>query len=126
MEGYFLVRGDKTSCGGEILAGSPSFTLNGYERICEDDPVSCGKDGNTYKVTGGIDYFTYYGRRVAGTLDSFSGCPCKSRLLHSIDSDTYESATDSMRSPGVATARTSQVPFTSSSFGFEDEGVERL
>jgi uncharacterized Zn-binding protein involved in type VI secretion len=115
MKGYYLVRGDKTSCGGQILAGSTIFTLNGHERIREGDPVSCGKDGNTYEVTGGIDNFTYHGRRVAGTLDSFSGCPCRSRLLNSIDSSTYESATASMRSPGVATARTSQVPFTSSS-----------
>lgn len=115
MKGYYLVRGDKTSCGGQILAGSTIFTVNGHERIREGDPVSCGKDGNTYEVTGGIDNFTYHGRRVAGTLDSFSGCPCRSRLLNSIDSSTYESATASMRSPGVATARTSQVPFTSSS-----------
>jgi uncharacterized Zn-binding protein involved in type VI secretion len=115
MKGYYLVRGDKTSCGGQILAGSTIFTLNGHERIREGDPVSCGKDGNTYEVTGGIDNFTYHGRRVAGTLDSFSGCPCRSRLLNSIDSSTYESARASMRSPGVATARTSQVPFTSSS-----------
>lgn len=115
MEGYFLVKGDKTSCGGEILAGSPNFTLNEQERICEGDPVSCGKDGNTYKVTGGIDNFTYHGRRVAGTLDSLSGCPCKSTLLHSIDSATYESAAHSMLSSGAATTRTSEGLFTSSS-----------
>ncbi|WP_408005440.1 PAAR domain-containing protein [Pseudomonas huanghezhanensis] len=115
MKGHFLVRGDRTSCGGEILAGSPSFTFNGHERICEDDPVSCGKDGNIYKVTGGLDHFIYHGRRVAGTLDSFSGCPCKSRLLHSIDSATYESATHPLLSSRDATARKSQVLFRSSS-----------
>lgn len=40
-------------------------------------------------ITGGISD-TIHGRRIAGTLDSISTCPCKSRFIPSILTDTYE------------------------------------
>lgn len=57
----------------------------------EGDPVTCGKDGKRYVIAGGIQHFMAKGR-VAGTLDSFSTCPCQARLIHSLPSATYQSA----------------------------------
>ncbi|MDE1166611.1 MAG: PAAR domain-containing protein [Pseudomonas sp.] len=58
----------------------------------EGDQVSCGKDGKTYQIIGGIAHININGRRVAGTLDSFSGCPCEAQLIPSVLSATYRFA----------------------------------
>ncbi|WP_044871458.1 S-type pyocin domain-containing protein [Pseudomonas sp. LFM046] len=89
--GYFIRRGDKTTCGGVVLDGHPSFRMHSISVAREGDPVTCGKDGKRYVIAGGIQHFMAKGR-VAGTLDSFSTCPCQARLIHSLPSATYESA----------------------------------
>ncbi|MDY4300955.1 hypothetical protein SO486_13315 [Pseudomonas salmasensis] len=33
------------------------------------DRVSCGKDGQIYRIVGGIHFIHSHGRRTAGTLD---------------------------------------------------------
>ncbi|MFY9994377.1 MAG: PAAR domain-containing protein, partial [Leclercia sp.] len=54
--------------------------------------VTCGKDGNTYKIIGGISIFTdgADNRRVAGSLDSYSSCPCKAEIRPSNAYLVYE------------------------------------
>lgn len=110
--GYFIRRGDKTTCGGVVLDGHPSFRMHGIPVAREGDPVTCGKDGKRYVIAGGIQNFMAKGR-VAGTLDSFSTCPCQARLIHSLPSATYQSASNpapsAAVSPSPAASTVSQV-----------------
>ncbi|AZE88821.1 hypothetical protein C4J97_2120 [Pseudomonas orientalis] len=79
--GHFICEGDKTTCGGEVLEADNRIHMNGRLRVCEGDRVTCGKDGQTYKIIGGISFMKSHGRFMAGTLDSYSGCPCKAELI---------------------------------------------
>ncbi|MEL7937462.1 PAAR domain-containing protein [Pseudomonas delhiensis] len=78
--GYFIRCGDKTSCGGVVLEGDPTFLLHGQPMARQGDRVTCGKDGKTYPIIGGVQHFMS-GTFAAGTLDSFSGCPCQAQLI---------------------------------------------
>jgi hypothetical protein len=40
---------------------------------------------------GGVSYINSHGRIVAGSLDSYSTCPCRARLIPSVFTATYES-----------------------------------
>ncbi|MCF5132298.1 PAAR domain-containing protein [Pseudomonas sp. PA-6-4F] len=88
--GYFIGLGDKTTCGGEVLDGDKRVNIHGLFHTCEGDRVTCGKDGQTYKIVGGISHINSHGRLMAGTLDSYSDCPCKAELIPSVYSATYE------------------------------------
>lgn len=87
--GYFIGQGDKTTCGGEVLDGDNRINIHGLLHACEGDRVTCGKDGATYKIVGGISFMNSHGRLMAGTLDSHSNCPCKSELIPSVLSAKY-------------------------------------
>ncbi|WP_256590809.1 MULTISPECIES: PAAR domain-containing protein [unclassified Pseudomonas] len=91
VKGHFIVLGDKTTCGGEVTDADTSSRANGLAYACEGDPVSCGVDGQTYKILGGIPYMKSNGRLRAGTLDSYSGCPCRATLIGSNFSGSYGS-----------------------------------
>jgi hypothetical protein len=43
-----------------------------------------------YVISGGLSYFRSHGQRVAGTLDSVSGFPCRSHLIPSVRAMTYQ------------------------------------
>lgn len=86
--GYFLRAGDKTTCGGKILTGDNTFLFHGSSAAREGDLVTCGKYAGTYKILGGISNIRGNGRMMAGTLDSFSSCPCKAQFINSL-SDCY-------------------------------------
>ena len=88
--GYFIHRGDRTSCGGVVLDGEPSMTAPSLGRAREGDRVTCGANGETYVISGGLSYFRSHGQRVAGTLDSVSGCPCRAHLIPSVRAMTYQ------------------------------------
>ncbi|MDF7675143.1 PAAR domain-containing protein [Neisseriaceae bacterium ESL0693] len=89
-QGYFLCRGDRTSCGGEILEGDPIIQWHGRPAAREGDKVTCGKHGGVYQITGGVSNMTSInGKRIAGTLDSRSTCPCHAQLLSATRADTY-------------------------------------
>ena len=87
--GYYINRGDKTTCGGEVLEGDPTISWDGLIHALEGHRVSCGKDGKVYKICGGDPTFTNMGRSVAGTLDSVSGCPCRAQIIPTILTATY-------------------------------------
>ncbi len=89
--GYFIGLGDKTTCGGQVLNGDGRVNMHGLVHAREGDPVSCGKDGQIYRIVGGISYMNSHGRLVAGTLDSRSDCSCKAQLIPSVYKATYES-----------------------------------
>ncbi|AZE65803.1 PAAR motif-containing protein [Pseudomonas synxantha] len=89
--GYFIGLGDKTTCGGEVLDGDKRINIHGLLHACEGDRVTCGKDGRTYRIVGGISFMNSHGRLMAGTLDSYSDCPCKAELVPSVFSAKYHS-----------------------------------
>ena len=99
--GYFIGLGDKTECGGEVLEGDYGISWNGIVHALEGHKVSCGVDGETYEIVGGVSSFSSSGRRVAGTLDSLSSCPCRAQLLPTISTASYHA----VPSPAVRPAR---------------------
>jgi uncharacterized Zn-binding protein involved in type VI secretion len=91
-DGYFIRKGDKTTCGGEVLEADPRLILSGVAQAREGDQVSCGKDNKIYVIVGGVPNIFSQHRNVAGSLDSFSSCPCKAGLIPSVFSSIYGSA----------------------------------
>ena len=86
--GFFLYHLDKTTCGGRILAGAEdeTYEVGGIERqqVREDDPVTCGKHEGRFRVCGGMgDTYEVGGaaKEWAGSLDSYSSCPCRARFI---------------------------------------------
>ena len=106
--GYFIGLGDKTACGGEVLDGDKRINIFGLLHACAGDRVSCGQDGKTYRIVGGIAHMKSHGRLMAGTLDSFSDCPCRARLIPSIFTATYRNG----KSAPPAARRTAQPAFS--------------
>ncbi|MDU6687008.1 MAG: DUF2235 domain-containing protein [Enterobacteriaceae bacterium] len=88
--GYFLVRGDKTTCGGVIIEGADDHTIMGIPQAREFDSVTCGRYSGVYKITGGVPETFLHNKMMAGTLHSMSSCPCRSRFIASQLNDTYE------------------------------------
>ncbi len=87
--GYFIGRGDKTTCGGTVLEGDDTFSLFGPPHARVGDLVTCGKDGKAYQIVGGVTHVLSGQRMVAGTLDSFSNCPCRAQLIPSSFEGSY-------------------------------------
>lgn len=96
-EGFFLYHLDKTTCGGRILSGASdeTYTIGGIERqqVREGDPLTCGKHEGRFRVCGGMgDTYEVNGvlKEWAGSLHSYSSCPCRARFIHSVSTHTYE------------------------------------
>ncbi|MTH48852.1 PAAR domain-containing protein [Intestinirhabdus alba] len=89
--GNYLVVGDKTSCGGVIVEGDVTQTIMGKAAAREGDKVTCGKFPGVFYISGGMVNDMVNGRKMAGTLESRSTCPCQSRFIPSMLNDTYES-----------------------------------
>ncbi|WCM52347.1 PAAR domain-containing protein [Pseudomonas sp. WJP1] len=90
-QGHFIRLGDKTTCGGQVLEADTRVMMFGIAHAREGDRVSCGKNDETYTIVGGVSYINSHGRIVAGSLDSYSTCPCRARLIPSVFTATYES-----------------------------------
>ncbi|MEM6049974.1 DUF2235 domain-containing protein [Erwinia sp. P7711] len=97
-KGFFLYHLDKTTCGGRILSGASddTYETGGIERqqVREGDPVTCGKHEGRFRVCGGMgDTYDVGGvlKEWAGSLDSYSSCPCRARFIPSVQTHTYES-----------------------------------
>ncbi|KDF44960.1 PAAR domain-containing protein [Enterobacter kobei] len=89
VKGYFLFRGDKTVCGGKILEGCTDHQFFDKDMACEGHKVTCGKHPGHYRICGGLED-DIHGERIAGTLHSYSSCPCKSKFVPSNWDDDYE------------------------------------
>jgi hypothetical protein len=96
-EGFFLYHLDKTTCGGRILSGASddTYTIGGIERqqVRTGDPVTCGKHEGRFRVCGGMgDTYEVNGvlKEWAGSLHSYSSCPCRARFIPSVSTHTYE------------------------------------
>lgn len=88
-KGYYLVKGDITTCGGKILEGDPTDTVMGIPVAREQENVTCGKHAGTYKIVGHIPNNNANGRKYAGSLHSTSSCPCGSKFIPSRHERTY-------------------------------------
>ena len=104
--GHFIRLGDKTTCGGVVLEADTRVMMFGIAHAREGDRVSCGKDGKVYQIIGGVPYIRSHGALVAGTLDSFSSCPCQARLVPSLFNATYQSASGDARTAASSPAPT--------------------
>ncbi|CRL62802.1 hypothetical protein [Proteus vulgaris] len=62
------------------------------------DRATCGKHLGTYNIIGGVDSVWNNGRKVAGTLESISSCPCHARFISSIN-DCYIVESNKAQSP---------------------------
>ncbi|MNE05094.1 hypothetical protein D3C80_976470 [compost metagenome] len=82
--GFWVVKGDKTTCGGSVLTGHPKGkqigpNLNRQATVgCQ---VSCGKHPGTYRVAGGYPGEYIHGQLAASTIYSRSTCPCKAFFI---------------------------------------------
>jgi hypothetical protein len=54
---------------------------------------------------GGVSYINSHDRIVAGSLDSFSTCPCRARLIPSVFTATYESRCSAASQPTRAASQ---------------------
>lgn len=83
--GHYIGLGDQTSCGGRVLEGGTGINAYGIRPSREGDRVTCGKDGKTYQIVDGVPYMmSSEGKRLAGSLHSYSTCPCRARLISSM------------------------------------------
>lgn len=89
-KGNYLFRGDKTVCGGRILEGWSDHQFFDKDMACEGHKVTCGKHPGYYRICGGLEDDDIHGKRIAGTLHSYSSCPCKSKFVPSNWDDDYE------------------------------------
>lgn len=83
--GYWIVRGDKTTCGGTVLSGDPKCKIG--SPLClvarKGDEVSCGVHSGTYHIMGGHPGHLSLGIQQASTLYSRSSCPCNAYFIPS-------------------------------------------
>lgn len=83
--GYILCLSDKTTCGGTIIGGNPNRRSHSRPIARMGDPVTCGKHEGTYTIIGGISFMKDIEgnsiKLIAGTLDSFSSCPCHAKFI---------------------------------------------
>jgi len=73
VKGYYLFRGDKTRCGGVITEGWTDHQHFDRDMACEGHKVTCGKHPGLYRICGGLED-GIHGKRIAGTLHSYSSC----------------------------------------------------
>ncbi|MGV3345192.1 PAAR domain-containing protein [Enterobacteriaceae bacterium LUAb1] len=82
--GFWIVQGDKTSCGGRVLERHPKgtkFGPNQNRQAVNGSKVSCGKHPGTYSVDGGHPGEIIHGCYAASTLYSRATCPCKAFFI---------------------------------------------
>ena len=113
-KGFYIGLNDKTTCGGTILDGDTRIMMYGIAHAKEGDRVTCGKSEGIYQIVGGIAHMISHGKRMAGTLDSYSSCPCKARLIHSVETASYRNET----SPAWAASRAGEPTTTRTDHGF--------
>jgi len=87
--GYWLMMGDKTTCGGQILEGTGRKKFTGKHAAMNGFKVSCGKHPGVYRIAGGHPGHTMDGNSFASTLYSSSTCPCRAQFIPSVTIATH-------------------------------------
>lgn len=103
--GYWIVKGDKTTCGGTVLEGRPEKRIgknNNYVAV-SGSQVSCGKHPGVYSVGGGYAGDIIHGKYAASTLYSRSTCPCKAFFIPSQTFMSHGPYRETQRSAAAAT-----------------------
>lgn len=93
LEGYFLFQGDRTVCGGKIITGAEDTEFFGRPQARELDKVTCGKHPGIYRICGGMgDIYEVGGvnRQLAGSIESYSSCPCRAKFIPQDLNNIYE------------------------------------
>ena len=81
--GYFLVRGNRTTCGGSIIEGCDNHSIHGQATARNGDKYICGVDKKIYHIAGGIPNYFIHGVAAAGTAHSRGTCACKCYFINS-------------------------------------------
>jgi uncharacterized protein (TIGR03034 family) len=81
--GYWIVKGDKTSCGGVVHEGTMKKTFANNPVALNGSKVSCGKHPGSFIVAGGHPGDIIDGFNAASTLYSRSSCPCRAFFIPS-------------------------------------------
>lgn len=82
--GFWIIKGDKTSCGGSVLESHPNGIQFGlYKQAVQGCKVSCGKHSGIYSIIGGHPGELIHGCLAASTLYSRSTCPCRAFFIPS-------------------------------------------
>ncbi|WP_240153663.1 PAAR domain-containing protein, partial [Erwinia amylovora] len=81
--GYWIVKGDKTSCGGTVKEGLAKRSLANNPVAVNGSKVSCDIHPGSYSVGGGHPGEIVHGQYVASTLYSRSTCPCRAFFIPS-------------------------------------------
>ncbi|MBS0849867.1 PAAR domain-containing protein [Citrobacter sp. JGM124] len=82
--GFWVVKGDKTTCGGSVLSGHPKGKMigpNNNRQATVGCQVSCGQHPGIYSVAGGYPGEIIHGQLAASTIYSRSTCPCKAFFI---------------------------------------------
>ncbi|HDR2755049.1 TPA: PAAR domain-containing protein [Enterobacter asburiae] len=104
--GYFLVRGDKTTCGGSIIEGCDSHSIHGQATARMGDKYICGADKKTYRIAGGIPNYSIHGVQAAGTAHSRGTCACKCYFINSFTDCIYGYESEAVKSTVKTTLST--------------------
>lgn len=105
--GYFLVRGDKTTCGGSIIEGCDNHFIHGQATARNGDKYICRADKKIYHIAGGIPNYFIHGVAAAGTAHSRGTCPCKCRFINSFTDCIYGFESEAVKSTVKASRSTS-------------------
>ena len=97
--GYFLVKGDKTTCGGSILTGADGHSIHGQATARNGDKYICGKDKQIYHIAGGQPNYYIHGVQAAGTAHSTGTCSCKCHFISSVCDCIYGYESNSLSAP---------------------------
>lgn len=84
--GYWIVKGDKTSCGGSVLSGDPAVKMGTPPCFVarKGDEVSCGVHAGKFHIMGGHPgELSLGGVQQASTLYSRSSCSCNALFIPS-------------------------------------------
>ncbi|MFJ7171299.1 PAAR domain-containing protein [Citrobacter freundii] len=107
---YFLVVGDKTTCGGTIVTGCANHIINGQPTACEGDYYICGSDKQLYQIVGGQPGYFIHGRSAAGTAHSVGTCLCRCRFINSYIYASYDYESKIVSAPQPITRVASVAP----------------
>lgn len=72
--GYFIRKGDKTACGGEVPEADTRIMMFGFAYARQGSSF-LWKNNQTYEIVGCASAFASHGRLAADSLDSRSSCP---------------------------------------------------
>ncbi|HHT1315934.1 TPA: PAAR domain-containing protein [Klebsiella michiganensis] len=107
--GYFLVRGDRTTCGGSIIEGCDNHSIHGQATARNGDKYICGVDKKIYHIAGGIPNYFIHGVAAAGTAHSRGTCACKCYFINSFTDCIYGYESEAIKSTASATRPTSPI-----------------